>query len=348
MKKFDFVVGNPPFDENNDKRNRQDAMYDIFMEASYKLSDKVMLITPARFLFNIGSTSTDWNTKILNDPHFKVLKYEKYSYKYFFNTDIKGGVAISYRDKCKLFEPIKTFTQYEELKDILNKVEQIEDSENLGLGDLLNIQNKLNLDYISNNRPEIINKLGSKGREKRLISSIFKKLPEIFHNESEITNKLNEYYRILGREDNQRVYKFVNRNYIEDNENIHKYKVVIPAANGSGYFGEPLSSPLVEDPLTGFTQTFISIGSFDTENEAKNCMKYIKSKFFRTMLGIKKVTQNNKSKETFSKIPLQDFTENSDIDWSKSISEIDQQLYKKYRLSPEEIDFIEEKVQEME
>ena len=66
------------------------------------------------------------------------------------------------------------------------------------------------------------------------------------------------------------------------------------------------------------------------------------------MLGIKKVTQNNKTKETWSKVPMQDFTNKSDIDWSKSIPEIDQQLYKKYRLSPEEIDFIEEKVQEME
>lgn len=65
------------------------------------------------------------------------------------------------------------------------------------------------------------------------------------------------------------------------------------------------------------------------------------------MLGIKKVTQNNKTKETWSKIPIQDFTEDSDIDWSQSIPEIDQQLYKKYNLSKDEIDFIEEKVQEM-
>lgn len=65
------------------------------------------------------------------------------------------------------------------------------------------------------------------------------------------------------------------------------------------------------------------------------------------MLGILKVTQNN-AKPTWKYVPLQDFTKNSDIDWSQSIPEIDQQLYKKYRLSPEEIDFIEEKVQEME
>ena len=75
-------------------------------------------------------------------------------------------------------------------------------------------------------------------------------------------------------------------------------------------------------------------------------MKYVKSKFARTMLGILKVTQNN-AKPTWAKVPLQDFTENSDIDWSKSIPEIDKQLYKKYGLSEEEINFIESHVKEM-
>ena len=78
-----------------------------------------------------------------------------------------------------------------------------------------------------------------------------------------------------------------------------------------------------------------------------NLLKYIKSKFARTALGILKVTQDNK-KSVWKYVPLQDFTDNSDIDWSKSIPEIDQQLYKKYGLSPEEIEFIETHVKEME
>lgn len=65
------------------------------------------------------------------------------------------------------------------------------------------------------------------------------------------------------------------------------------------------------------------------------------------MLGILKVTQHN-DRATWRLVPIQDFTSNSDIDWSNSISEIDQQLYKKYDLSPDEINFIETKVQEME
>ena len=65
------------------------------------------------------------------------------------------------------------------------------------------------------------------------------------------------------------------------------------------------------------------------------------------MLGILKVTQDNPP-EKWAYVPLQDFTSNSDIDWSKSIKEIDKQLYKKYKLSEEEINFIETKVKEME
>ena len=76
-------------------------------------------------------------------------------------------------------------------------------------------------------------------------------------------------------------------------------------------------------------------------------MRYLKTKFTRALLGILKITQNNSS-DVWKNVPLQNFTKKSDIDWSKSISEIDKQLYKKYKLSNEEIAFIEEKVQPMD
>lgn len=65
------------------------------------------------------------------------------------------------------------------------------------------------------------------------------------------------------------------------------------------------------------------------------------------MLGVLKVTQNN-SKETWEKVPIQDFTKNSDINWKVSLTNIDQQLYKKYGLTDEEVSFIETNVKEME
>ncbi len=75
-------------------------------------------------------------------------------------------------------------------------------------------------------------------------------------------------------------------------------------------------------------------------------MPYIRTKFCRAMLGILKVTQHNPP-QTWAKVPLQDFTASSDIDWSKSIDEIDEQLYKKYKLEKPEIDFIEKNIKPM-
>lgn len=148
--------------------------------------------------------------------------------------------------------------------------------------------------------------------------------------------------QIVGLENMKRTKKYVNRKFIDmSHENINRYKIILPTANGSGAIGEVLSTPLI-----GYTRTFIGIGSFKALKEAQNALKYIKSKFARTMLGILKITQHN-NPEKWKLVPLQDFSDTSDIDWSKSIHEIDLQLYRKYKLDEQEIDFIETHVKEM-
>lgn len=180
--------------------------------------------------------------------------------------------------------------------------------------------------------------------DRRIASNAFNNLPNLF-TEKEPHNKFN-YVRILGRLDNQRIYRWFRRDYLQEPITFEKWKIILPKANGSGAIGEVLSTPLIGKPLIGFTETFISIGVFDNKLEAQNALKYVQSKFARTMLGILKITQDN-PKDKWSKVPLQDFTQNSDIDWTKSISDIDQQLYKKYGLNQKEINFIENKVKSM-
>lgn len=182
------------------------------------------------------------------------------------------------------------------------------------------------------------------GGERRLTSSIFDVVPEIFLDKYPGNGN---YVKVYGRQNGDRLYKFIKSDYIENSENLLKYKIFIPAANGSGEFGEVLSKPIIGEPLTTHTQTFISIGSFDTRFEAESILKYVKCKFARAMLGILKTTQNNKTKDVWSKIPLQDFTKKSDIDWTKSISDIDNQLYFKYKLTEGEKNFIETHVKTM-
>lgn len=103
---------------------------------------------------------------------------------------------------------------------------------------------------------------------------------------------------------------------------------------------------MVVGPEIGFTQSFISIGAFNTKEEATNALKYIKTKFARATLGILKITQDNNS-SVWLYVPLQDFTASSDIDWSQSVADIDRQLYAKYGLDEKEISFIESHVKEM-
>lgn len=106
-KLFDYVIGNPPYqEEKQGDSNTAIPIYHQFMDAAYETANNVMLITPARFLFNAGYTPKEWNKKILNDEHFKVLFYEPDCTKVFPNTDIKGGVAITYRSQQKIFGAI--------------------------------------------------------------------------------------------------------------------------------------------------------------------------------------------------------------------------------------------------
>ena len=121
--KFDYVIGNPPYqDERQGTSTTALPVYNNFMDASYKVGSSVMLITPARFLFNAGRTPKQWNEQMLNDEHLKVLYYEKDGEKVFPNTDIKGGVAITYRDVKQSYGAIGTFTIFPELNLILRKV----------------------------------------------------------------------------------------------------------------------------------------------------------------------------------------------------------------------------------
>lgn len=216
------------------------------------------------------------------------------------------------------------------------------------LSEIIYPQNKFNLEKVYKDYPQYKALIGSGGRERRLTTSIFS-LKEIFTEE-----KINEKdICIIGLiNNNERTKRYINEKYLEKNSLTYNYKVLVPKSNGSGAIGEVLSTPLVGVPLVGvplvgFTQSFIGIGNFTTYGEALALLKYIKSRFARALLGIKKVTQDN-PKDTWEYVPQQDFTDKSDIDWSKSIAEIDQQLYKKYNLSDEEIAFIESMIQPME
>lgn len=281
---------------------------------------------------------------MLNDEHFKVLSYAQDSNVIFpaLSSPLKGGVAIIYRDSSKSFGAIKAFTQYPEVNSVLHKV--LSSNDFISLTEIIYSRTSYRLtDKMHQDYPEAINKL-SNGHAYDMSSNIFERLPFIFFDTMPTDD--NEYIKIIGREDSKRVFKFIRKDYVNKVENLCYYKVLIPQANGSGLFGEAMSPTIIGEPNTGNTETFISIGKMDTKAEAQSIQKYICTKFARTLWSILKVTQNA-NKPVWKYIPLQNFTSDSDIDWSKSIPEIDKQLYKKYGLTQEEIDFIESHVKEM-
>ena len=356
--KFNYCIGNPPYQLNRDT-TKDMPIYDRFMDVAYGVSDKVELITPARFLFNAGATPKPWNKKMLTDEHFKVLSYHANSSNVFTNTDIKGGVAIHYRDTKNIFGAIGTFTAYEEMNSLRNKMVAVQGFTSLNtimypystytLSDDLWAdfpKLKAEVEYIAKNRDKLSKeeKEGKLSNLRIITTNIFDLLPKLFFDKK--PNDGEEYVCLMGRQNNTRCSKWIKAKYIDVGGNYDKWKVIIPKSNGSGAIGETLSTPLVGTPLVGYTQSYLGIGALGTEFEANALYKYICGKFARACLGILKITQDNPP-EKWAFVPLQDFTPSSDIDWSKSIPEIDQQLYKKYNLTKEEIDFIETHVKEM-
>ncbi|MBF1633871.1 MAG: Eco57I restriction-modification methylase domain-containing protein [Prevotella sp.] len=340
LMRFDFVIGNPPYNELTEGTSDK-TLYDKFMDETYKVSSKVLLITPGRFLFNAGKTSKVWNEKMLADRHLKVLEYYQKSSVVFANTDIKGGVVITYHDLTQDFGAIGVFTNYPELNSIYQKVaSKISEK---SLANIFYVQNKFKLDTLYADYPQYKEIIGSEGRERRLTASILYQL-DLFRTKSESIDDI----CIVGLINNKRVRRFINIKYIDiEKTNLHNWKVLVPKSNGSGTLGEALSTPIVCEPKIGYTQSFLGIGAFDTEEEANAVYKYVVGKFARTMLGVLKITQDNPP-EKWKYVPLQDFTSSSDIDWSQSIHSIDLQLYDKYGLTEEERNFIETHVKEMD
>jgi hypothetical protein len=354
--KFGAVVGNPPYHKENAENGRKPPIYNHFMDLSYVFAPVSVLITPARFLFGAGQTPSEWNERILNDIHFKIGMYEPDSAKVFPNAikDIKGGLLISIHDINSSFDSIGVFSPYNELNSILRKVRG-----KTGFIPLENIVSSQGVFKFTKKclveHPEI-EKVAGKGTKEKIVSKVVELLPKVFTEQSQNASSI----LLLAKGKNARIMRYIARKNIQENDYIDTYNVLVPESNGKGAFDE-FSSPVISKPGEGFSDTFISIGTFITQNEAENALKYIMTKFARTMLGIKKATQHN-PKSTWAYVPLLDFSSKSDIVWSKSvtkidevarkkykldINEIDAQLYAKYNLSKEEITFIETHVKEM-
>ena len=143
---------------------------------------------------------------------------------------------------------------------------------------------------------------------------------------------------------------YIERNKITKARNlIDTHKLYISKAYGER--GEYpfffLGKPFYGEPNSCCSQSYLVIGPFTNKEQCDIVAKYIKTRFFRCLIMLKKNAQDN-MRQVFQCVPIQKFELNAEIDWSKSISEIDRQLYEKYGLNKQEIDFIESMIRPME
>lgn len=288
--KFDFVIGNPPYHEENVGSNNQaKPVYNLFMDSAYKVGDVVELITPARFLSEAGATPKAWTRKMLDCDKLKIVEYFGDSSKVFSGVDIKGGVAITYFDNDASFEPISVFIHDDTLRSIFSKVKKHLAK---NVGDWVHSPDSFRFtDTMFVEHPEVVGRTDN-AHAKAVASSVFERYPEIFSE----ADPGEGYAKVVGRKSGMRVVYYTKEAYLKDQGNLFKWKVLVAGAIGTGAFGELLSEFVVMGPHSAHTQTFVSIGELDTEYEANSLVKYLKGKFARALLGIMKTTQNNQSK----------------------------------------------------
>ena len=285
---IEAVVGNPPY-QTELKNTSDKPIYNMFMDMAYEISDYVMLITPARFLFDAGKTPKAWNEKMLTDEHLKVCKFESNSNAIFPNADVKGGIVITLHDNKHSFGAIGTFIAFKELQSIFDKTGVKGNKETLS--DIVSSFGEYQFSpTVLKDHPEVVD-MQSKGHSLTIVPKAFSTFDNLLFFHQPLDN--DDYVQLIGLNGRNREYRYIKKSYIDCPANFNHYKVFVPKANGSGSLGERLSTPLIGTPLIGHTDTFLSIGDFEYESEAESCLKYIKTKFTRVMLGILKVTQDS-------------------------------------------------------
>ncbi|SJX68666.1 Type II restriction endonuclease [Weissella confusa] len=351
--KFDAVVGNPPY---------QDGAYQLyanFYKFAISVGLDVSLIFPTSWqqpksknglgLLNTAEIKQDRQIVSIDNREnvFPGITGAKYTniihWKANYDNGLEGKQLV-YTDGSN---PVVTelpidsalYGKPQELLDISKKVEAAKDFETIS--DYIYLQNKFDLGNVFNEFKYAKDKVASSGKEKRLRTNIFESLPEVFDLDS-FPNAI----EIMGLANRVRTTRYIRPEFLQDHPNLSKWKVLIPKAITDG-FGERITDPIVVGPGIGYTETFLGFGAFESETEALNLKKYVKTKFARTLLAVLKMTQDT-APDKWGKVPMQNFTNKSDIDWDKSIPEIDEELFQKYDLSSDQKEFIRTKVKEMQ
>lgn len=331
---FDVIVGNPPYQLSDGGGTGSSAIpiYHKFIQQAKKLNPRYLtMIIPARW-FTGGRGLDEFRDEMLNDKRIKELHDFPKSNDCFTGVEIKGGVCyflwqnnhngktiiythseneiISTSERNLLEKGANTFIRHNEVISILQKVQKLnEDS----LAKIISANDPFGFD------------IRVEGSYKR-IKPNYKKEP--------FEGAIKFYYNGWQKEG----LGYIKKEKIRKNKDmVNDYKVLITKAWGIGDMSKDWLQPILVEPNSCCTETYLVVGPFATKQKAENVIAYTQTKFFHLLVSLIKITQNA-MKKVYQFVPLQDFSE----PWT------DEKLYEKYGLTQEEIDFIESMIRPME
>lgn len=339
--KFDYVIGNPPYQEQVSEADKNSSLakqlFPEFIRETTTIADKLMLITPSRWFTGDAQDKSFLKLRefIRNNNHIKYLCNYPDAREVFPNAEIKGGVSYFLFDKNYEGKVRFEISQYgESTTEIRNLFEDgmdviISDGTTYSiLAKVIYSKEFKTINKITRGR----NAFGIIGKEDVLNS---KSKEEHFDGAIKLYCKAGKVRWTALSEITKGL------------DIVDKYKVFISKSAGSpGKDLKIIGNPYVGECGSACTDSLFPIGGFETFDEADNLRKYMQTRFLRFMISVMKISQNV-TQLVYKYVPLQDFTPDSDIDWSVPVAEIDRQLYRKYGLNEQEIEFIESHVKEM-
>jgi hypothetical protein len=326
--KFKAIVGNPPYQVMDGGAGvSAKPIYNLFVDVSRSLAPSyISMIMPSRW-FAGGKGLDQFRESMLNDKHLSEIYDFINSKECFPSASIGGGVNYILWDKAHIGDCLITTIQA-----------GVKDSMSRSLS-------QFNVFIRYNSAIHILDKCKSEQSFAALVNS-----RNPFGISSNVRGDKTGDLRLIASDGISYLPKAA---VSFDNPLVGKYKVLMSKVTAE-HAGEPdkqgmfkiISRTEIINPNDVCTDSYLIIGENEQLEIVENTYKYISTRFFRFLVMLA-VSSINLSQDKFQFVPQQDFTANSDIDWSQSVADIDRQLYEKYHLIDKEIAFIESMIKPM-